>query len=110
MIDPIFWVVAGGLLEPVWVIGLKRYNTTRSLRWGAFAALFMFLSPGLLALGMKEMPVGVSYSIWTGIGMVMTLVLGMLLYKERPGMAKGALAALIMAGAIGLELSQEAIL
>ncbi len=104
---PLAWIVIGGLLEPVWVIGLKRYDETRSLSWGIFAVVFMFVSPAFLALGMKEMAVGVSYAIWTGIGMIATLILGVIIYKENPGKVRTFLAILILVGVVGLELSHE---
>ena len=39
----LLWVIVGGLLEPVWVIGLKKYNDTRNLLWGAFAVIIMII-------------------------------------------------------------------
>jgi len=105
---PLLWVVVGGLLEPVWVIGLKKYNSTRSLLWGTFAVFFMILSPALLAIGMKDMAVGTSYSIWTGIGIVATLLFGYTLYKERPGKVRIALAMVILICVVLLELTQGA--
>jgi multidrug transporter EmrE-like cation transporter len=107
---PLVWIVIGGLLEPVWVIGLKKYDDTRSLLWGAFAAIFMFVSPAFLALGMKDIAVGVSYAIWTGIGMIATLILGVILYKENPGRIRTFLAILILVGVVGMELSHEVVL
>ncbi len=104
---PLVWIVIGGLLEPVWVIGLKKYNETRSLWWGAFAVIFMFVSPAFLSLGIKDMAVGISYAIWTGIGMIATLILGVVLYKEEPGKIKTFLALVILVGVVGLELSHE---
>jgi len=104
---PLVWIIIGGLLEPVWVIGLKKYNETHSLLWGAFAVIFMFVSPAFLSLGMKEMAVGISYAIWTGIGMIATLILGVILYQEKPGRIKTFLALVILVGVVGLELSHE---
>ena len=40
MIDAaLLWVLVGGFLEPLWVIGLKKYNDTHNLAWGAFAVV-----------------------------------------------------------------------
>lgn len=108
MIDAaLLWVLVGGFLEPVWVIGLKRYNDTRSPAWGALAVVFMIVSPFCLTFAMQGMSVGVAYAIWTGIGAVMTVVSGVVLYRERLDRLKVLFIFLIVAGVAGLELSSE---
>ena len=78
MIDAaLLWVLVGGFLEPLWVIGLKKYNDTHNLAWGAFAVVLMIVSPGCLTFAMQGMSVGVAYAIWTGIGAVMAVNLGL---------------------------------
>ena len=108
MIDiALLWVIVGGLLEPVWVVGLKKYNDTRNLAWGAFAVVFMIASPCCLAFAMDSISVGVAYSIWTGIGAVMTVIAGVVLYKDRIERMKVLLIFLIIVGVVGLEMSSE---
>lgn len=109
--DPaILWVIFGGFLEPVWVIGLKKYNDTRNKLWAVVAIVFMFLSPCCLAFAMETMSVGVAYSIWTGIGAVMTLATGVVMYHDKLDRLKILFVFLIIAGVIGLEMSSEVVL
>lgn len=108
MIDiALLWVIVGGLLEPVWVVGLKKYNDTRNLAWGAFAVVFMIASPCCLAFAMDSISVGVAYSIWTGIGAVMTVIAGVVLYKDCIDQMKVLFIFLIIVGVVGLEMSSE---
>lgn len=108
MIDiALLWVIVGGLLEPVWVVGLKKYNDTRNLAWGAFAVVFMIAIPCCLAFAMDSISVGVAYSIWTGIGAVMTVIAGVVLYKDRIDRMKVLFIFLIIVGVVGLEMSSE---
>ncbi len=104
------WVIFGGFLEPVWVIALKKYNDTCSLLWGTIAVMFMFISPCCLAFSMETLSAGVAYSIWTGIGAVMTVLAGVILYKDRLGRLKVLFIFMIIAGVVGLELSSEVVL
>ena len=100
------WVFLGGILEPVWVIGLKKYGEKHSLFWLLITVLFMYLSPMCLAFAMGDgMSVGVAYSIWTGLGAVFAMLAGFLLFKERVGRMKVLMVALIIIGVTGLELS-----
>ncbi len=103
--DPLAYVIIGGFLEPVWVIGLKKYNDTHSILWGIVAVAFMFISPGVLAFAMQEMSVGVAYSIWTGIGAVMTVIAGKVLYSDALDRRRILFIFMIIAGVVGLELS-----
>ena len=97
-------VVIGGLLEPVWVVALKRYNTEHNFRWIAITVFFALLSPALMGIGMKTIPVGIAYAVWTGIGAVCTMIVGYVLYKDRVGAVKLACVGLILVGVVGLEL------
>ena len=101
------WLVllVAGLLEVAWAIGLK-YTEGFTRFWptvGTVAA--MVASVGLLGLAMRTLPVGTAYAVWTGIGAVGTVVLGIVLFGEPATMARLACAGLIVAGIVGLKLT-----
>ncbi len=100
------WVIVGGFLEPVWVIGLKKYGEKHSFGWLLFTIIFMYISPMCLAFAMGDgMSVGVAYSIWTGLGAVFAMITGYLLFKEKVERMKVLMVLLIIIGVVGLELS-----
>lgn len=99
------WLMAGSIMEPVWVIALKRYNDSNSPLWGAVAVLFMLGSPFCLSMAMRTMPVAVSYAIWTGCGAVFAMLAGIILFKERVDRLKVFFVTLIIIGVVGLQLS-----
>lgn len=101
----LLWLMAGSIMEPIWVIALKRYNDTNSLLWGAVAILFMLASPFCLSMAMRTMPVSVSYAIWTGCGAVFALIAGFVLFKEKVDRLKVFFVILIIIGVVGLQLS-----
>jgi quaternary ammonium compound-resistance protein SugE len=69
------------------------------------AVLAMIISPGLLGIATKTLPVGTTYSVWVGVGAVGTVVLGIVLLRESPSLAWMISVALIVAGIVGLKLS-----
>lgn len=87
----------------VWAAGLKAwgFNFTRG---GIFTIIMMILSFVLLSRAMKELPLGTSYAIWTGIGAVGTAIWGMLHYGESREPARLFCIAVIVAGIVGLKL------
>lgn len=48
---------------------------------GGFLA-FTFVSMGLLAKATQTLPLGTAYPVWTGIGAVGTVVVGILFFNE----------------------------
>ena len=94
-----------GLFEIVWAIGLK-YSAGLTRLWPSVGtAVAMAISVSLLALAMRNLPVGTAYAVWTGIGAVGTLIFGIVLLDESATPARLVCVALIVVGIIGLKLS-----
>lgn len=36
----------------------------------------------LLSLALKSMPIGVAYAIWSGVGLILTVIAGMIIWRE----------------------------
>jgi quaternary ammonium compound-resistance protein SugE len=64
----------------------------------------MTASVGMLALALKELPMGTAYAVWTGIGAVGTAALGMYLFGDPATVARITCIGLIVAGIAGLKL------
>ncbi len=58
------------------------------------------LSFYLLSLSLKVFPIGIAYAIWSGVGLVLTVIAGMILWKETLDWARVAGIILILAGII----------
>lgn len=104
------WIVlvAAGLLEVAWAIGLK-YTEGFTRLWPTVGTvLAMVLSLWLLGIAMKTLPVGTAYSVWVGIGAVGTVLLGIVLLGEPANAARLISVALIVAGIVGLKLATPA--
>src|SRR6476661_10967209 len=101
------WIVlvVAGLFEVCWAIGLK-YTDGFSRLWpsvGTVAA--MTASVVLLGWAMRSLPVGTAYAVWTGIGAVGTVLLGIVLFGEPATLSRLVCVALIVAGILGLKLA-----
>lgn len=56
------------------------------------------LSFYLLSLSLKVFPIGIAYAIWSGVGIVLTVIAGMLVWGEKLDWARIAGILLILAG------------
>ena len=101
------WLIlfVAGLFEVAWAIGLK-YTEGFTRFWPSVGTLSaMVVSIGLLGVAMRTLPVGTAYAVWTGIGAVGTVALGMALFGEAATVARLACIGLILAGIVGLKLT-----
>jgi len=98
-------LVAAGLLEVVWAIGLK-YTEGFTRLWPTLGTvLAMVLSVWLLGMAMKSLPVGTAYAVWVGIGAIGTAIFGILLFGESANLGRLLSLAFIFIGIVGLKLS-----
>ena len=99
------WLLAAGLLEIVWAVGLK-YSEGFSRMWPSLlTAVAMSASFWCLARALKEIPLGTGYAIWVGIGAVGTAIAGIVLFSEPATWPRAFCIGLILAGIIGLKLT-----
>jgi quaternary ammonium compound-resistance protein SugE len=102
------YLLFAGLFEIGWAIGLKYTNGFTRL-WPSLAtAASMVVSLFLLALAVRTLPLGTAYAIWTGIGAVGTVALGIALFDEPADAARLACVGLIVCGIVGLKLFSAA--
>lgn len=102
-----FILFIAGLFETGWAIGLKYTNGFTRL-WPSVATIIMIaLSMGLLGIAAKQLPIGTAYAVWTGIGAVGTVILGIILFGESAAAGRILCMALIVAGIIGLKFVGE---
>ena len=98
------YLFIAGLLEIGWAIGLKYTEGFTRLWPSVWTLVALALSMALLALAVRELPIGTAYAVWTGVGAVGTAVLGILLFGEPRDLPRLLCIGLIVAGILGLKL------
>ena len=101
------WVilVAAGLLEIGWAVGLK-FTVGFTRLWptvGTVAA--MVASMVLLGIAVRTLPLGTAYAVWTGIGTAGTAILAMFLFNEPVTISRVVFLSMIVLGILGLKAS-----
>ena len=98
------YLVAAGLLEIIWAIGLKYTEGFTRLTPSVVTIGAMIASIILLGISLRDLPVGTGYAVWTGIGTVGTAILGIMLFNEPATAFRLASIGLIVAGIAGLKI------
>jgi quaternary ammonium compound-resistance protein SugE len=98
------YIFIAGIFEVSWAIGLKyTEGWTKSIP-NIFTVVTMLLSFYFLSKGLKEIPIGTAYAVWTGIGAAGTAILGIFLFHESKDIGRLFFIFLIIVGIIGLKI------
>lgn len=101
------WVMLGiaGIFEVVWATCMKYSEGFTNLGWSLLAFAGMAVSFFLLARATKTLPLGTAYAVWTGIGALGSVIVGIILFKEPVTAGRLIFAALLLIGIIGLKIT-----
>jgi len=100
-----FLLFLAGLFEIGWAVGLKYTDGFTRLTPTIFTVISMIISIALLGLAVKTLPMGTAYAVWTGIGTVGTVLLGIWLLGDPATLVRLACIGLIVAGIAGLKFA-----
>jgi quaternary ammonium compound-resistance protein SugE len=98
------YLLLAGLFEIVWAVGLKYSHNFTKLFPSVITVIGMLLSIVLLNLSLKTIPLGTAYAVWTGIGVIGTVIFGVICFGESLSVLKIVSFLLIMVGIVGLKL------
>jgi quaternary ammonium compound-resistance protein SugE len=100
------WIalILAGIAEIGWPVGLKISQIPGRVVPGIVIALiFLSISGGLLWFAQKEIPIGTSYAVWTGIGATGTFLVGVYAFGDAMNPLRLIAVSLIVAGVILLK-------
>ena len=101
------YLIIAGLFEIGWPVGLKLAQQGQTRALGVvLAALFIAASGLFLWLAQREIPIGTSYAVWTGIGAAGTFLVGVLFYGDAASLGRWLGVVLIVAGVATLRLAR----
>ncbi len=74
-----------------------------------FLVIFYLISFWLMTLALRNLPLGVVYAVWSGLGIVLVAIIGTFVYKEIPDLASIIGMALIISGVVVMHLFSKSI-
>src|ERR1700755_44369 len=107
MSHSIAWIalVVAGLLDVGWAISMKYAEGYTGLGWTLISLALLAAFVFLLGRALQVLGVGVAYTVWTGIGAVGTLTMGVLLFGEALSPMKIAGIVLVLIGIAALKFA-----
>ena len=102
MIAWLFLLIAG-IFEIAWAVGLKYSEGFTRLVPSIITVGLGILSFACLAQSLKVIPLGTAYAIWTGIGAVGTVIVGIFFFNESKDFMRLLFTFFILVGLVGLK-------
>ncbi|MBZ7937013.1 DMT family transporter [Campylobacter molothri] len=99
----VFLIIAG-ICEIIGVIIMKKYVNTHAKKYLLALIVCFMCSFMSLSLSMQSIAMSIAYAIWTGIGAVGSVVVGVVLFKENKNFLKLFFILVILVSTIALKL------
>ncbi|MGC1241105.1 MAG: multidrug efflux SMR transporter [Chryseosolibacter sp.] len=77
-----FYLIVAGFFEVGFTTSLKLSNNFSHRWWSLLFLVSISLSFYFLNRAAQVIPMGTAYAVWTGIGAVGTVIVGIILFKE----------------------------
>lgn len=95
-------------LEVTGTFLLKLSDGFTKWQWGALSILCYSLCFWALAPALRELPVGLAYAIWAGLGILGATAIGIFYFGDRLALHQYGFIAMILIGAVGLRMTSTA--
>jgi len=100
-----FWLILGGLFEVGFTTCLRFVEGFRNIPWTLAFLASVTLSMGLLEVAARTIPLGTAYAVWTGIGALGTVLIGIFWFGEAATPVRVLLIFGVVACIAGLKLT-----
>lgn len=100
------YLIIAGLFEVGWPLGFKLASTYTkyNIIFIVLSVISMALSGVFLYIAQKSIPIGTAYVIWTGVGAVGTLLIGIFFFGDSTNFWRLFFITMIIIGVIGTKI------
>jgi quaternary ammonium compound-resistance protein SugE len=99
-------LLVAGLFETIWALALKQSDGFSKVGPTLAFLAALVASMILLALALRDLPVGTGYAVWTGTGAVGAAIAGIIFFGESAALVRVAPIGLIAIGIVWLALAE----
>lgn len=94
-----------GLLDVAWAMSVKMADGYSRFGWSI--ASFVLLATFIYCLGksLQVLPLGTAYAVWTGLGAIGSILVGIVIFREPATVARIFWIGVTLSGIVGLKLT-----
>ncbi|RID82736.1 quaternary ammonium compound-resistance protein SugE [Peribacillus asahii] len=101
------YLIIAGLFEVIWATSLKYTEGFTKIIPSIITVTGMIISFYFLSAAVKTLPLGTAYAIWTGIGAVGAVTIGIIFFQEPKDFLRLFFVGCIVIGIIGLKVTSS---
>lgn len=101
------WInlLIAGLAEVWWATTMKMSDGFSKLNYTLLTVVGMLVSFFFLIRATKGLPLSIAYPVWTGIGAVGAILVGVILFREQLSLLTWLFVILLVIGIIGIKVT-----
>lgn len=99
------YLILAGLLEVFWATTMKLSHGFSHLGWSIATVIGMIASFAGLIAATKHLPIGIAYPVWTGIGAVGSVIVGVILFHDQMSILTWIFVGLLIIAIIGIKIT-----
>lgn len=99
------YLITAGIFEVAWATTMKLSHGFSKLNFTALTILGMIASFLFLAKATKALPLSIAYPIWTGIGAVGSIIVGVTFFGDKISPMTWVFIILLLVSIIGIKLT-----
>lgn len=100
------YLLIAGIFEVVWATTMKLSEGFSILAYSVATIVGRLISFGSLVLATKNLPLSIAYPIWTGIGTVGAILMGVLLFHDHFSVLTWPFVLLLVISIIGIKVTR----
>ncbi|AZV45107.1 MULTISPECIES: quaternary ammonium compound efflux SMR transporter SugE [Peribacillus] len=101
------YLIIAGVFEVIWATSLKYTEGFTKIIPSVITVVGMIISFYFLSAAIKTLPLGTAYAIWTGIGAVGAVTIGIIFFQEPKDFLRLFFVGCIVIGIIGLKVTSS---
>ncbi|MGG5331686.1 DMT family transporter [Enterococcus sp. AZ163] len=101
------WVelIIAGFFEMFWATMMKLSEGFSKVNYSVLTVVGMVASFYFLAKSLRALPISLAYPLWTGIGAIGTIFIGIFFFKDHLSLTTSFFVLLLIAGIIGIKIT-----
>ncbi|WP_283587032.1 DMT family transporter [Limosilactobacillus viscerum] len=99
------FLIIAGIFEAFWSTMMKLSNGFSNIYYSILTVVGMILSFAGLIIATKHLPLSLAYPVWTGIGAVGAILVGVLCFQEHLSLSTGIFTVMLLVGIIGIKIT-----
>lgn len=99
------YLIIAGIFEVVWSTTMKLSQGFTKIGWAFATIIGMIVSFAGLIMATKHLPIGIAYPVWTGIGAVGSVLVGVFLFHDQMNIMTWIFVILLIIAIIGIKIT-----